>query len=74
MHIAAALDIPTIALFGPTDPKKTGPYGWQSNNNLKVIRADIPCNPCRKKECADLVCMDNIKVETVLDELKEYVN
>ena len=74
MHIAAALDIPTIALFGPTDPEKTGPYGLQSNKKMKVIRADIPCSPCRTKDCADLICMDNIKVESVLAELEEYVN
>ncbi len=74
MHIAAALDVPTIALFGPTDPAKTGPYGWQSNYNLKVIRVDVPCNPCRKKDCSDVICMNNIRVETVLAELEEYVN
>jgi lipopolysaccharide heptosyltransferase I len=74
MHIAAALEMPTIALFGPTDPGKTGPYGWQSNKKLKVIRADIPCSPCRTKECADLICMNSIQVESVLAELEEYVN
>ncbi len=74
MHIAAALEKPTIALFGPTDPEKTGPYGWQSNKKLKVIRADIPCSPCRTKDCSDLICMNDIKVETVLAELEEYVS
>ncbi len=73
MHIAAALDKPTIALFGPTNPKKTGPYGWQTNRHLKVIRSDIPCSPCRKKDCADLSCMHNIQVETVQKELEELL-
>jgi ADP-heptose:LPS heptosyltransferase len=74
MHIAAALEKPTIALFGPTDPVKTGPYGWQTKNHLKVIRADVPCSPCRKKkECKEFICMSRICVDEVFEELKEYL-
>lgn len=73
MHIAAALGVPVIALFGPTDPYKTGPYGWQEKKNLRVIRASIPCSPCFKKKCKDLLCMDGISVGTVLKELEEYI-
>jgi heptosyltransferase-1 len=73
MHIAAALDIPTIAIFGPTDPLKTGPYGWQTNKKLKVIKADVPCSPCRKKKCDKFICMDRVSVENVLEALKEYI-
>ncbi|MDP3298378.1 MAG: lipopolysaccharide heptosyltransferase II [Thermodesulfovibrionia bacterium] len=73
MHIAAALGVPVIALFGPTDPYKTGPYGWQEKKNLKVIRASISCSPCFKKKCKDLLCMDGISVGTVLKELEEYI-
>lgn len=73
MHIAAALNVPVIALFGPTDSEKTGPYGWQKKKNLKVLRASVPCSPCFKKKCKEPVCMSNISVETVLDELKEYL-
>jgi heptosyltransferase-1 len=71
MHIAAALNKHTVALFGPTDPAKTGPYGWQKNKNLKVIRADVPCSPCRKKKnCSEFICMDQISVSQVLELLK----
>ncbi len=73
MHIAAALDIPAIAIFGPTDPVKTGPYGWQTNDNLSVINADLPCRPCRKRNCDDLICMKIINAATVLKKLKEYL-
>ncbi len=73
MHIAAALGVPVIALFGPTDPYKTGPYGWQEKKNLRVIRASISCSPCFKKKCKDLLCMDGISVGTVLKELEEYI-
>lgn len=73
MHIAAALDKPTVALFGPTDPVKTGPYGWQKNRKMKVIRADVDCSPCRrKKACKEFICMDRIHVGDVYDALREF--
>jgi heptosyltransferase-1 len=73
MHIGAVLGVPVIALFGPTDPVRTGPYGWQWNASLKVIKTSIPCSPCFKKKCSDPLCMSGISVETVLEELKEYL-
>jgi len=74
MHIAAALDKPTIALFGPTDPVKTGPYGWQENSNLKVMKANVPCSPCRrKKACKEFICMSRIDPESVYEFLKESI-
>jgi lipopolysaccharide heptosyltransferase I len=62
MHIAAAVKAPLIALFGPTAPWRTGPYG---DHNL-VIRRDLPCSPCFKKKCSTLECMNSITVEEVL--------
>jgi len=63
MHIAAALNIPVVAIFGSTDPGKTGPMG---DGNI-VIRKDAECSPCFKRQCpTDLRCMDMIKVEDVL--------
>jgi len=47
MHVAAALGKPLVALFGPTEPRRTGPYG-QLNN---VLRIDLPCSPCLKSHC-----------------------
>ncbi len=47
MHIAAALEIPTVALFGPTSPEKTGPYGA----NHHILRTRVDCAPCFKREC-----------------------
>lgn len=61
MHIAAALNIPVIAIFGPTNPLRTGPYG----SNHVIIRRDIDCAPCYKKTCKDIKCMEDISVETV---------
>lgn len=73
MHVGAALGIPLIALFGPTDPERTGPYGWKENMNFRVLRAGLSCSPCFKKKCKDPLCMSKISVEMVLEELKEYL-
>jgi heptosyltransferase-1 len=47
MHAAAALGKPLVALFGPTEPRRTGPYGQLQN----VLRLDLPCSPCMKSTC-----------------------
>ncbi|GBE03902.1 lipopolysaccharide heptosyltransferase 1 [bacterium BMS3Abin09] len=73
MHIAAALNKPVVAIFGPTDPVKTGPYGWQTNKKLTVIKTLVSCGPCRNKNCADLICMEKISSNKVMKALKEYL-
>ena len=48
MHVAAALGRPLVALFGPTEPRRTGPYGQLEN----VLRLALPCSPCLSSRCA----------------------
>jgi ADP-heptose:LPS heptosyltransferase len=48
MHVAAAIGKPVLALFGPTEPARTGPYG-QIQNTLQL---DLPCVPCMKSRCS----------------------
>lgn len=69
MHIAAAMGCPVIALFGPTSPQRTGPYG----EGHKVIRADVDCSPCFKKTCDHMTCMKEIKVDGVFDAVKDLI-
>jgi len=66
MHIAAALGIPVFAIFGPTDPKRTGPYG----RGHTVIREEVSCSPCFKKNCDDMKCMKGLSVEKVYEIIK----
>jgi len=63
MHIAAALGVPVFAIFGPTDPARTGPYG----KGHTIIREPVACAPCFKKTCGDTKCMEDLSVEKVLD-------
>lgn len=61
MHLAAAVETPVIALFGPTDPKRTGPYGFGHT----VIREELSCSPCFLKKCSTKQCMNDISVQQV---------
>ncbi|MDR0634464.1 MAG: lipopolysaccharide heptosyltransferase I, partial [Azoarcus sp.] len=46
-HLAAALDVPTLSLFGPTDPGFTGAWGHRQRR----LATDMPCAPCLRKTC-----------------------
>jgi len=61
MHLAAAVGTPVVALFGPTSPERTGPYG----EGHAVIRRNMDCSPCFRKACETLACMKAIEVEEV---------
>lgn len=70
MHIAAAMGCPVVALFGPTAPWRTGPYG----QGHAVIRQEIACSPCLKKKCEDLRCMRNITVDRVFGAVEQQLD
>ena len=67
MHMAAAMGCPVVALFGPTAPWRTGPYGPQH----RVVRTGIACSPCFRKRCEERTCMRRITVESVFAEVAE---
>jgi heptosyltransferase-2 len=64
MHIAGALNIPAIAIFGSTNPATTSPPGNQSI----IVRREVACSPCLRKTCpTDFRCMDLITANDVYD-------
>ena len=63
MHMAAAVDTPVVALFGPTAPWRTGPFG----TGHQIITAELECSPCFKRRCEMMDCMKLISVEQVLN-------
>ncbi len=64
MHIAAALKVPTLGLFGPTDPKKHGPY---STNSAYVIKDALHCIVCNKLVCPyNHECMTELPVDEII--------
>lgn len=72
MHVAAAVGTPVVAIFGPTDPALTGPYGKQH----VVLRAGIPCSPCLNDHCTHtprMECMTLVTVEQVLAAASAFI-
>lgn len=68
MHLAAAVGTPVVALFGPTAPWRTGPYG----PGHVVLRAGVSCSPCfgrscKTKEVEPMACMTRITVDQVVE-------
>lgn len=64
MHIAVSVGAPTVAIFGPTDPEITGPYG---GSNYIIIRKDTGCKiPCYDAACRDNKCMKAATAEDVM--------
>lgn len=67
MHMAAALQTAVVALFGSTDPRRTGPLG----EKVEVIQKQVPCSPCFKRTCPiDFPCMKQISVEEVFKRVR----
>jgi heptosyltransferase II len=70
MHIASALGVPTVTIFGPTDEIATGPLGLAA----RVVREPVECAPCLRKECPiDHRCMARVTVERVVQEAEELL-
>jgi len=67
MHLASAVGTPVIALFGPTDPARTGPYSKEH----VIITAELPCSPCFLKKCSTRKCMKDISPDEVLAAIEE---
>jgi heptosyltransferase-1 len=61
MHLAAALGTPVAALFGPTAPWRTGPFG----EGHEILRLGLDCSPCFRRRCPEPRCLHELPVETV---------
>lgn len=61
MHLAAALKTPVVALFGPSAPWRTGPFG----DGHKIVRLGLDCSPCFQRRCPDPRCLRELPVAQV---------
>jgi heptosyltransferase-2 len=70
MHLAGALGVPTVALFGSTDPKRTGPLG----PHCTVIYRGLECSPCLERTCrfGHYNCLRDIAAEEAAGALEAY--
>jgi lipopolysaccharide heptosyltransferase II len=73
MHIAAAVGTPVVALFGPTDPLRTGPYG----RGHLVLSHAVDCSPCFQRRCSRAVtleCLTGIRPEQVVHAVERQLD
>ncbi len=70
MHLGAAIGIPVVALFGPTAPWRTGPFGL----GHQIIRSYQACSPCFKRTCPTMKCMKEILPEQVLAAVEKVLS
>ena len=73
MHLAAALHLPLLAIFGSTNQRETGPIG----HRMRIIKHAVECSPCGLRECPiDFRCMTGVSVDmvykTALEAVKEW--
>jgi heptosyltransferase-2 len=68
MHLAAAFEIKTVAIFGPTKYKET--HQWMNKNEI-LINLHLECSPCMKRTCPlkHHKCMKDITAQMVLDKI-----
>lgn len=70
MHVASAMDIPTVGIFGPTDPFYVAPQNARST----VVRKDLACSPCYLREdCLHRRCLEELDVESVMDACRKVL-
>lgn len=73
MHVAAALGVPVVGIFGPTIASKNAPYGEEGK--CVVVTKGLSCSPCyemfREFHCDTLKCLETIAVEDVLGVIEE---
>jgi lipopolysaccharide heptosyltransferase I len=70
-HMAAAVNTPTLVIFGPTNPDRTRPFG----DNHHVLKTSYPCQPCHSRVCQnpDIPCITGVKVYQVFDKAREIL-
>ena len=70
MHVAAAYKVPTVAIFGPTKHKETSQW---MNKKSKIVRHEMECSPCMKRECplGHHECMKSITASEVIEAVQE---
>lgn len=72
VHMAVAVDTPTLVIFGPTNPDRTGPFGPRH----RIIKSSIPCRPCFSRTCnqPDIPCITGVKINPVFDAARDMLS
>jgi ADP-heptose:LPS heptosyltransferase len=66
LHLAAALGIPVVGLYGPKDPAIYAPWDARTGAAAPVVRRPVYCSPCNRRTCGNVICMPAIQVGDVV--------
>ena len=69
LHIAAALNIPCVGIYGPSSPERNGPYG----KIHRVVQTNVSCRNCFRRFCSNQECMKSIPVSRVMETIRDMV-
>ncbi len=71
MHVAAALDVPLVAIFGSTDHVATGPF----SRRAVIVRQSLDCSPCMKTHCPQghFRCMEEVTARQVFEAMAPFL-
>ncbi|MEO8664287.1 MAG: glycosyltransferase family 9 protein [Ignavibacteria bacterium] len=71
LHIAVAVGVPTLGIYGPTNPLLQGPYG---EKNLSIVKEDLDCLYCNLLVCPiGNLCMTELSRDKIIDKVKELI-
>ena len=70
MHLAAAVGTPVAAVFGPTAPWRTGPFGLRH----RIVRTNLSCSPCFQRRCPTPDCLTGLGMVEVLAAVREILD
>ncbi len=71
LHMAVSVDVPTLGIYGPTNPKLQGPYG---EKNLSIVKEELDCLYCNLLDCPiGNICMKDLSKDKIIDKLKELI-
>ncbi|OGD22742.1 MAG: hypothetical protein A2W03_04090 [Candidatus Aminicenantes bacterium RBG_16_63_16] len=66
LQAACALNVPVVGLFGPTNPRRNGPFAASD----RTVSSEVRCGPCYKRTCPTLECLKAISVSAVATAVK----
>ncbi len=69
LHLAVAVGVPTVSIYGPTDPARNGPYG----QGHRVLYHELDCSGCHKRTCNNFRCLDPITVDDVFGACRQQL-
>jgi ADP-heptose:LPS heptosyltransferase len=74
LHLAAALGVPVVGLYGPKDPAIYAPWDGLRGRAATTVWKHVHCSPCTLRRCGNVICMPAIQIEDVSSALARLLS